>query len=445
MGQALFQVWILSFLFYRLDIVGSLSIDNLMVPILVLAWFFVGDRKNLRVNHTRFRVVAYVTLVFFLLIVIDVVKEVGGGNMAALSSPVIEHLKHYGYILVPLLYISDEKILRRALTSLLAVTVVNSGLAVLGALGTAPSFVLVGESTRIPGLLRARGPMVNDGDTALLIALMSLLAWTTTRQPIKLVGNNLAVRALVLLVMFAGVVATQSRNVILTIALSFAVYYWLRMMMMGRAGGIRVLWSLLGIAGFLGAVTLMAVNADAIIAWVTDMFGVSGQGTVRDRLASYEHAAKLMADSWLIGLSPGRLLRSSVFIAKLHNMWLGLALFSGVLGVLLVFSMIVVSLIGALRLVRERYWNEYGLILASFILASLWFSPNFYLGHNAFIFWFCIGITLTAAQTYYFMPRQAASRRVGLGSGALDNVKPPRNARILRYKRTGPSSPQGRY
>jgi hypothetical protein len=205
--------------------------------------------------------------------------------------------------------------------------------------------------------------------------------------------------------MIAGVIATQSRNVMLTITLVFTVYYWLRIMMQGKRGGIYIFLSFAGIAFFLVAVMFIFLNADTIISWVTNVFGVSGVGTVRDRLTSYKHAIALLDGSLLFGLSPRELTQNVLFIAKLHNMWLGMALFSGLFGVVLVFAMIIVSMLSGLRLIRDSYWNEYGLVFTSFILASLWFSPNFYPGHNAFLFWFCVGFGLTARQTIYFAPK----------------------------------------
>ena len=325
--------------------------------------------------------------------------------MVDIYPSMIEHLKHYGYILVPLLYISNMESLKWTLFSLLSITVINSGLSFLGAIGMGPSFVQAVETTRIPGLLRARGPLENLGDTALLLSFMTLLIWTASRHKIQFEKGSVLVKGIILLVMVAGVIATQSRNVILSISLVFTVYYWLRMMMQGKKGGINVLLSLTGVVVFLVAMTFVILNADAIISWVTSMFGVRGEGTVKDRLNSYKHAITLLDGSLFLGLTPGELKQNALFIAKLHNVWLGMALFSGLLGVILVFTMIIFCLLSGLRLIRNTYLKEYGLVFTSFILAALWFSPNFYPGHNAFLFWFCIGFGLTARQTLYFVPK----------------------------------------
>lgn len=438
MGQVLFQAWILSFLLYQVDIVGSLSIDNLMVPILVFAWLFAGDRKDVDANRARLKMVAVVTSIFLFLIVMEVVKLEPGANIAEVFAPIVAHLKHYGYILIPLLYVSSEKTLKWTLMSLLVITIINSAMAVLGAFGVAPSFVLAAESTRIPGLLRARGPIANFGDTALLTSFMSLLILSLARHKINFISPRAIVRVAVLSIMIAGVIATQSRNVILTIAMAFTVYYWLRLMMQGSGGTIRILLSMFGIGVFLAGVTLVVLNADAIISWVTNMFGVSGEGTVRDRLESYSHAFSLLKGSFLFGLSSSEMARNASFIATIHNMWLGMALLTGIVGVSLLFAMIIASLYYALRLTRSRYWKEYGLVLASFILASLWFSPNFYPGHNAFIFWFCIGIALTAKQTFCFVREESLVQQSDLSLHGEQLERGGRNpkSRILKYKAT---------
>ena len=433
MGQLLFQIWILSFLFYQVDLIGTLSIDNIMVPLLVLAWLFVGDRSNPKVNSARLAMIGLSSAVFFVLIIIEFVKLGGGGNITATYPSIIEHLKHFGYILIPLLYISSERDLKWTLLSIFAVIMINSALAVLGSLGMAPSFVLARESTRIPGLLRARGPLVNDGDTALLLTLISLLVWTSLRHRIQFVRLGSAVRWVSLLILLAGAIATQSRNVILTIAMGFAVYYWLRMMMQNSGSGVRIVLSMAGVVAFLLSATAVVLNAELIIAWVTNMFGMSGEGTVRDRLASYSHAMELLEGSMLLGLSPNEVVRNSLFIAKLHNMWLGMALFSGIVGVALVSLLIVTSLINALRLVRNPEWKEYGLVIMSFILASLWFSPSFYPGHNAFIFWFCLGIAMTARQTLNFERKHQLSA-TSIQDSKVSSPVVGAQTRILRYK-----------
>lgn len=434
MTQALFQVWIFSFLLYRVNIVGSLSVDNLMVPFLVLLWLFTGARANGQVNRARFRMVLLATLVFLSLIVADIAKLGGGGSAGALLPPIMEHLKHYAYVLLPLLYISSEQSLKWTLTSLLAVAVINSALAMIGALGLASPFVLVGESTRIPGLMRARGPLVNDGDMALLISLLAVLVWTVARHRLDFAGPKW-VRLLGIVAMLSGIIAIQSRNLILTVAMAFGLYYWLRMVMQGGRGGARVLLSVVGIFLFFGAVTFVAVYADEIIAWVTHMFGVSGEGTVRDRLSSYSSAMMLLEGKVLFGLTATQIAANSLFVAKLHNMWLGLALFSGIFGVVAVFALIAASFVGALRLSRSPDWKEYGVVLASFILASLWFSPNFYPGHNAFIFWFCIGLAMTSGQTLYFSRLHSLQVRPA-GDVSEPSSQVPGRARILRYKAT---------
>lgn len=408
MGLILFQIWILSFLLYQVNIIGSLSIDNLLVPILVLTWFFFGKRTDARVSNARAKTLVFVAFVFSILVIDEIVKWESGAAIATIYPPIIEHLKHLGYILVPLLYISDEKSLRRALLSLLVITLVSGGLAVLGAVGLHLPFVHVGTTTRIPGLLRSRGPLVNQGDTALLVSLMALLVWTVMRHKIRFVRPRIAIRGIVFVVLIGGAIATQSRNVILTLVMAFSVYYWLRMTVRRGGGGTSTLVSLLGIVAFLGVVTAVILNANAIIGLLTNVVGSGGEGTVRDRLASYAHAIFLLKHSWLLGLSSSAALQESLFIAKIHSMWLGTALMSGVVGVALVFAMIIVSLRNAYRLARHQQWREYGLVLASFILASLWFSPSFYPGHTSFIFWVALGVALTARQTYFIVRAPAS-------------------------------------
>lgn len=436
MSNFLFQTWILSFLLYQVDIVGTLSVDNLLVPVLVLVWFFVGEPGSARVRQARARTILLTALVFFALIVIDLAKLEGGADFGLVVPSVVGHLKHYGYILVPLLYISSEKALERGLLLLLVVTVINSGSAFLGAIGMAPSFVEASDQhTRIPGLLRSRGPIANLGDSALLIASMGVMVWTLARHKIRFIKAGTAFKTVIFAILLAGIVASQSRNVILTVALVFAVYYWLRSVLSGNGGGTRVLLPLLGVGVFLAATVAVVLNADAIIAGVTNMFGASGEGTVRDRLQSYEEALDLLDNAPLAGLSATQMADQSLFIASIHNMWLGIALSSGLLGVMLLFGLLTSGLMGALHLTRNVRWKEYGLVMMSLVLAALMFSPNFYPGHNAFIFWFFVGMVLTTHQTLHFSPQPVHGKSgdaVGEAPAAADGVRP--KSRILRYK-----------
>lgn len=435
MSNILFQIWILSFLLYQVDIVGTLSVDNLLVPVLVLLWFFVGESGSAEVRRARIRTILLSTLVFFVLIVLDIIKLEGGAGFGSIMPSVIGHLKHYGYILVPLLYVSSEKALKRGLLLLLVVTVINSGSAFLGAIGMAPSFVEASEETRIPGLLRSRGPISNYGDSALLIAFVGIMVWTLARHNIRFTKAGAALKAVILLILLAGIIALQSRNVILTVAMVFAVYYWLRSVLLNSAGGARILLPMLGIGAFLAATTLVVLNADAITTAVTNMFGVSGEGTVRDRLQTYEVALNLISDAPLAGLSVSQSVNQSLFIASIHNMWLGVALSSGLIGVLLLFGLLMSGLMGALSLARNTRWKEYGLVMTSFVFAALIFSPNFYPGHNAFIFWFFVGLMLTTHQTLHFSPqpvRGQSSDVVSEEPTPPDRIRP--KSRILRYK-----------
>mgnify|MGYP006952674646 FL=1 len=104
---------------------------------------------------------------------------------------------------------------------------------------------------------------MNDGDTALLICFLGLLVWTVSRHKIYLAGKGLTIYVIAILVMLLGIIATQSRTVILTAAMVFVVYYWLRIMMQNKGGGIRVFVYMFGIVVFLGTVAFAALNADS--------------------------------------------------------------------------------------------------------------------------------------------------------------------------------------
>jgi O-antigen ligase len=185
----------------------------------------------------------------------------------------------------------------------------------------------------------------------------------------------------------------------------------------------------------MSATALIVLNADAITTAVTSMFGVSGEGTVRDRVQTYELALDMIRDAPLAGLPASQSVSQSLFISSIHNMWLGVALSSGLIGVLLLFGLLMSGLLGALRLARNVRWKEYGLVMTSMVFAALMFSPNFYPGHNAFIFWFFVGLVLTTHQTLHFSPRSVrgqSSNAISAVPARLDGIRP--KSKILRYK-----------
>lgn len=430
MPKILFQIWILSFLFYKLDLIGSLSIDNLLLPVLVVTWLFLRDKGSVRVGRQRKKVIIFTSVVFLGLILIEFIKLKGNASFTSIIPVVTEHLKHFGYILIPLLYINSEKDLHNVFKSIVIVTIINCIFAIFGAIGMAPSFVQAAESSRIPWLLRARGPIANLGDSAILITFTGLIIFALPKNGVHILAKGFFKKAIIASVLIGGILASQSRNVILTVALVAMLYYWLDTVASARKSQIRKIISLLAVLVIIIVAVMVVTNFETILRLVTNMFGVSGEGTVRDRLGSYGRALEILQDSMVLGLDATTLIKEAVFISSLHNMWLGLTMISGVFGLSLIVGLILYALKGSLHLLKNSDYKSYGILLTTFILAALLFSPNFYPGHTAFVIWFFIGLSLTTWQLFYFSPLNNVSEN-DIATGDIKNDNSNKNLKDI--------------
>lgn len=394
MLQCLFYLWIFCFLFYRYSVVGSLSIDNLLVPILVLGWFFTSAQNDPLARAKRTKIIFTILLALLVFIFVITVKMINEPSL--FLSMLFSYVKQFLYVLLPVLYIRDLKQLLMV-NSFLTITVcVNYFAAMLGAFHIVPYFAHSELGyTRIPGLQRSRGFFENLGDSAMLTSYSFLSLVAHDAKSYFFGRGRRKIKIIVILFLLGGMLANQSRNIILTSMIALFAYPFSRKMLKSYRpkGKIIVLFA----GGVIACifVSFLIMNFGVLFDTVSHSMGKSGQGTVDARISSYAYAFSLLENNLWLGLDSKDIIKYGNFISGMHNMWLGTAMKDGLLGVLAILTLCISALRGAMKASEASSLFPQGVIFFTFILSSIMFSSSFYPAHTAFVFWFFLGLSLS--------------------------------------------------
>ena len=394
MINALFLGWVFSLLFMRFNVIGTLSVDNLVAPLLLVLYVFVRPHPDVAARNRRINTIAKVLVAFAILQLITAVKLYT--NPTLWTAMTWSLMKQAGYVIMPVLYIRDMKMLHRTSSILVLVAVVTSVAAFTGALGVAPTFAQFDSplGTRIPGLLRARGFFIAVGDSALVFTYALMLIFTATRKELLFGMGSTLVKFGLTIIILLGVVANQSRNIVLTLLVALLLFVFFRSILrrMTPEQRMMVLYVFFIFAGIM--VVLIFYNFNRIFDLVVWSLGPEAAGSVNDRLESYWYSLMLLKKDLLLGLSSIDLNRELEFVERVHNRWLVSALLYGLLGVASIAALCISSVRGAMKVLVNPFLRRQALVIFVFMFSALLFSSNFY-GASSYIFWVMLGITLS--------------------------------------------------
>ena len=388
-ADRLFLVWIFSFPFYHYSVVGTLSVDNLLTPLLVLSIPFLRLNPEGSLSGGGLLWIGLALFTYFAPQVIPLVVTEG-----IVWKVIYDLFVDSAYFLVALVFLGGRPWLRSKAENLVVViAMIGCVTAFLAAIGVLELSVSRYSSSRlgIEGLQRTVGLFGVYGDMAILCSF-SLLYALSREEMLAFFRKRKPVVVAVFLIVLLGLLGSQSRNMVLTITVSLG-FFWLikRAARKGRQALKRVLYQFT-IAGILMG-GLLTVYGREMMELLSQWGGQQAQGTATARLSQYHLAWSLLKDSWLIGVSAETFERYSADIAYIHNMWLKEAVKGGVLGVMGLGALFIM---GARRAISRLMVSpdddiarrNLATLLAIFV--STQFNPS-----GTFIFWFMLGLSLS--------------------------------------------------
>ena len=383
------SVWILSLPFYHFSLIGSLSLDNILSPLLfmfIVLRMLVGAHSLSRQQLTNIAIASGTTLLYLTVHSINLLS-----TQQAVWASVYVVAKNMLYFILPVLFVSAERDLKRSSFLMIVVMIMGSLSALVSALGLLTfDFARQAESRlELAYLPKSVGLFTAYGDMALLISLALLLALGARTYNFWFVRTRLLAVLVVVVSALIGVLSMQSRNLVFTIAVAFIVY-----LIIGRWRKRGVRWArklYLSLAmSILTAVVVVVLFSGPLIDWVEGVGGTSeAAATVHARLEQYQYGWSLVENSILLGASPSVREKNEVLITFIHNMWLKELVQGGLLGILAIF----VFYYRAMRNQVARFSADRASIARAYIavLIGSLIATQFYPGDTP-IFWVLMGL-----------------------------------------------------
>lgn len=373
------SVWILSLPFYHYSLVGSLSLDNIIGPMLFLliaARVLIGAHSLSKEQLTNMALASATILIYLLTHTANLL-----GTQHAVWSSMHGIAKSMLYFLLPILIVNSERDLKRLSMAMVAVMVIGAISALMSALGLVSfDFARQAESRiQLDYIPKSVGLFTAYGDMALLVALAVLLALGSRVHELAFARARLVVGMVIVVSALVGIISMQSRNIILTVSAAILTYfllgYWRRR---GGAWVGKLYFSLLSVITV--AVLAIMLFMGPLIDWVEGLGGTSeAAATVHARLEQYKFGWSLVEHRILLGADPATYESNELAVTFIHNMWIRELVQSGLLGIFAVMLFYYRAMriqVARLKADSRSLARVYVAVLISSLVASQFYPAN---------------------------------------------------------------------
>ncbi len=389
----LMSIWVISLPFKHISIIGTLSIDNILGPVLILLWPFVKRTNDLVSQSVRVKHTAIIAIIVFLYYFSHVSNLLMTQEMAWFASYIL--ISDLVYFVVPVLYLSDEKLRIRVDDLIIVITIIGCLSAILASMGIIhiPDARMGASRIGISWLPKTVGLIGAYGDMALLISYTFLLTITGKNNRLLFGKNNIIKMLTVYVIIFAGFAGSQSRNMLLTLGSVICILIYLEILRNAKQKKWRtIFFSTIGVAGLVAALSL-TYYGDTITETLSSAGGSKeAAATANARLEQYNFAWDVLKETPLTGADREIQIKYAIDIIFIHNMWLK-ELVQG--GVFAIFTIIALAIIGmqitskALLYDPNDYYARARLIFIIVMFISTQFNPS-----GTPIFWMLLGVSI---------------------------------------------------
>lgn len=385
----MFSLWVLSLPFYQFDIIGTLSVDNLLAPLVFLLWVLASITGPASVvRNSRMFLLFILIGLYSLFNVISLV--ISASDERILSAASIE-ARYMLYLLLPIMCIRTVKVFKFVLKLFVLDTVIVCLSAFFQAIGLIHldfARSIAGNRLDTNLLVRSPGLFESYGDVAILIAFAGVVIYccheSSKGRKMKIVKFLFAISLLV------GAVAAQSRNVIIAVLVVTITFAFLRKLekISPQKRGFYLFTAL-----SVGLVVIPFVYL--IVPYVYSLLLGSGgvKMSVTDRFAQYDMAFSLISQNPIFGIGGDAELKYAVLVSQIHNLWLGVALKGGSLAVIMLAWMFVKGIGEAFSRISNKVVGKEAALMVALGFGMLT-SSMFYVAQGSYIFWTMFGVLL---------------------------------------------------
>lgn len=387
--KVLFSLWLCSLPFYLYSLVGSLSLDNLLVPFLFVLLLFRFLFVPGSMKRWKIKIILVAGVLFGIYACGRLFSVVERPEYFWFTAEII--LKQFLYFILPILYIDTHSDLMYVSKIIVLVAIVGIFSALLASLGIVEFPVERFAESRIgmPSLKKAIGLFPNFGDMALLGSFSFLFLYVIGYRD---KDNKLSFQLLkyaVTLFLLAGYLGAQSRNMYLTLVcgILFAIYFRIAL---NQNTAVKILLSNFVI---LGCIFIVALFTFLEVSALESLKGFGGTkeaaATVDARLEQYNLAWHIFKTNPYFGHA------INILDAKIeiHNIWLKLMALGGIVSTTAVVAMFLVPFTSLFRHNYSRIFRNER-IFALTQLVCVFVAAEFY-GAMTYIFLVVLGILTT--------------------------------------------------
>ncbi|MGV7235689.1 MAG: O-antigen ligase family protein [Nitrosomonadaceae bacterium] len=392
-SEVLFYLWILSIPFYHFSLVGSLSLDNILGPLLIFIWPIAAPPAYPQYAQMQFRNIFVASIILFVYFIAHSVALLT--TEQAVWASIYSILTNLSYFIVPLLYIRNEKVRKRAENCVVFIALMGAFSAFLSAVGVLQLDIARYSTSRIDveglDLERSIGLFSAFGDMALLSAFAVMTAMSKSRDDLLFCQRSRFVVIAIYLILVLGVLGTQSRNIVLTVTTSIILFMLVRQWSKYSNTWIPKFYALV-IAGGLSMVITLIFLWGPIVELLAQWGGKQASSTAHERLDQYQLALELLGGNFLTGANPEIQERLMHVIGGIHNMWLKELVQGGMFAVLSIIALIAHGMRNATKCLGSNPDDE-SAITTLILMIALLVSTQFYPSGTS-VFWMLLGFAV---------------------------------------------------
>jgi len=390
MMNFVFFLWLIILPFYQFSLVGSLSIDNMIAPLLFAVWvigYFAGVQKlSSSQIQNIFQSIVLATL-YFISHTISLLTTQG-----AVWTTAYVTATNMLYFILPILYITSIKSLKSSNDAIIVVMFIASVTALLAALGLIEFDFFRQADSRLGEdyLKKSIGIIGSYGDVGILMSL-SLLFVVAGKSKEVFFGKGSYIKIIVVITLIMiGLASMQSRNMILTIFTAL-IWYWI----IGRWAKKSKLWykklyAMIFVSIFM-SIMFVTLFYSPLLEFIQSVGGTKeAAGTVDDRLAQYSFMWDLVKNQIFIGVSANVYEVYEHEISLIHNMWLKELVQGGLISVIAMFILWWHALTVQVKNYQTGHESNTARVYISVLLGVL-IATQFYPA-GSLIFWVIIGM-----------------------------------------------------
>ena len=294
------------------------------------------------------------------------------------------------YFFIPLLFINNIDTFRYVGWIVVFIAIVGCISAFLVSMGLVTLPVSLPVEYRLSWLPRAKGVFLSTGNLAQYLSFA--FAWVIIAPGIADKKQKFIqmARWVFFISLTMGLLATQSRNILLVLIISFFVLWWLIKNRSISSNTMVVILVSFGVLVFIPLIAGISFYFSELTDIVASAGGKYAESSINSRFVQYSVALDIIASHPFFGADVEIYKQVGPIILRIHNMWLQLLANGGIVTTLMM-AFLIMRLISGVRIAAHVKEKSDEAIVVVVYIAAMFVAVMFYIGADK-MFWALLGI-----------------------------------------------------